>query len=171
MIQKLDAWAEKFHAGTDWLLDRVLLTLYAWVRGDPKELKWEKTLELYFGDVLRNEAGTLIVRRSYNLERTLGAPDTAQPAEIQAELVIGAVGSEFTLNIPSAELLNVDMVFVAIDNAQRTGPTGPKQSSVVIPVSASEYNTSSDVGRIRLSTVSAVDEAVTALFDGGFGEA
>ncbi len=128
------------------------------------EASTTETIELYFGDVLRNEAGTLIVRRSYNLERTLGVPDTAQPSEVQAEVVTGAVGNEFTLNVPSADLLNVDMTFVAIDNLQRDGATGPKQTGVLSPVASSEYNTSSDVGRIRLSVVSAVDENVTPLF-------
>ena len=47
LIQKLKAWAEKFHAGPDWLLDRALLTLYAWVRDDPEELEWQKTLDLH----------------------------------------------------------------------------------------------------------------------------
>ena len=128
------------------------------------EASTTETIELYFGDVLRNEAGSLIVRRSYNLERTLGAPDADLPAQIQSEVVVGAVGNEFTLNVPSADLLNVDMTFVATDNVQRDGATGPKQTGVLAPVAASEYNTSSDVGRIRLATVSAVDENVTALF-------
>src|SRR5690606_8159290 len=75
-----------------------------------------------------------------------------------------AVPNEFTLNIPQAELANVHVSFVATDNAQRDGATGPKQSSVQIFRSATEYNTSSDVGRIRLSTVSQTDEAPTALF-------
>lgn len=121
-------------------------------------------IRLFFGDVLRNETGALIKRRSYNIERTLGAPDDASPAQIQSEVLIGAVPNEFTLNIPSAELLNADLTFVATDNAQRDGVTGPKQTGVLDSFTAKEYNTSSDVTRIRLSTVSAVDAAPTALF-------
>lgn len=121
-------------------------------------------IRLFFGDVLRNETGSLITRRSYNVERTLGAPDDAAPAQIQSEVLIGAVPNEFTLNIPSADLLNADLTFVATDNAQRDGTTGPKQSSVQEPDTAKEYNTSSDVTRIRLSTVSSVSAAPTALF-------
>jgi hypothetical protein len=122
------------------------------------------TVRIFFGDVLRNETGSLIKRRSYNIERTLGAPDDSNLAEIQSEVLKGAVANEFTLNIPSAELVNTDFTFVAIDVEQRTGPTGPKQSSVQVFETAKEYNTSSDVGRIRLSTVSSTDEAPTALF-------
>lgn len=121
-------------------------------------------IRLFFGDVLRNETGSLITRRSYNVERTLGAPDDAAPAQIQSEVLIGAVPNEFTLNIPSADLLNADLTFVATDNVQRDGATGPKQSSVQEPDTAKEYNTSSDVTRIRLSTVSSVSAAPTALF-------
>lgn len=121
-------------------------------------------LRLFFGDVLRNETGSLIKRRSYNVERLLGAPDDTLPAEIQSEVLIGAVANEFTLNVPSAELLNADVTFLATDNEQREGSTGPKQTSVIAPFVAKEYNTSSDVSRIRLSTVSDVDASADPLF-------
>lgn len=121
-------------------------------------------IRIFFGDVLRNESETDIVRRSYNVERTLGAPDPSFPAQIQSEVLIGAVPSELSVNVPSADLLNVDFAFVATDNEQRDGPTGPKQTGVLNPFAASEYNTSSDIPRIRLATVSDTDEAPTALF-------
>lgn len=123
-----------------------------------------ETIRLFFGDVLRNEAGTLIVRRSYNLERTLGAPDTAQPAQVQSEILIGSVPNEVTLNIPSADLVNIDVGWVSIDSDTRTGAEGPKQTGVLAPVSAKEYNTSSDVGRLRLGLVSSISANVTPLF-------
>ncbi len=123
-----------------------------------------KTVRLFYGDVLRNETGSLIKRRTYNVERTLGAPDDSLPAQIQSEVLIGAVPKEFTLNIPQANLANVDLTFVATDNAQRDGATGPKQASVAEFRAASEYNTSSDIGRIRLAVVSDVNEAPSALF-------
>ncbi len=122
------------------------------------------TIHIYFGDVLKNEDAALIVRRSYNVERTLGAPDSAQPAQVQSEVLIGAVPNEFTLNVPSADLLNTDFSFVATDNVQRLHTTGPKQASVVDFPASSEFNTSSDVGRLRMSSVTLADEAPTALF-------
>lgn len=128
------------------------------------EVNAAQTIQLFFGDVLRNESGASIVRRSYNVERLLGAPDDAFPAQIQSEILIGAVPNEFTLNVPSAELLNADISFVATDNVQRDGPTGPKQTGVLDPFTAKEFNTSSDISRIRLSTVSDTDPAPTALF-------
>lgn len=123
-----------------------------------------QTIQLFFGDVLRNESGTLIKRRSYNLERTLGAADEALPANIQTEILVGAVANECVWNVPSADLLNIDLSFVATDNVQRVGATGPKQTGVIAPFSAKEFNTSSDVSRIKLASVSSLDEAPTALF-------
>ena len=122
------------------------------------------TIRLFYGDVLRNETGSLIKRRTYNIERLLGAPDDAFPAQIQSEVLKGAVANEFTLNVPSAELVNIDVSFVATDNEQRDAVTGPKQTSVQTFQPAREYNTSSDVGRIRLAVVSSSDEAPSALF-------
>lgn len=122
------------------------------------------TIQLFFGDVLRNETGSSIVRRTYQIERLLGAPDTSSPSDIQSEVLKGAVPNEFKLNVPSAELVNVDVSFMALDNEQRLAATGPKQSSVKSPYAAKEYNSSSDVGRIRLATISDTDEAPSALF-------
>jgi len=123
-----------------------------------------KLIRMFYGDVLRNETGALIRRRTYNIERTLGAPDDAQPSQIQSEVLLGAVPNEMSLNIPQADLASIDFTFLATDNEQRNGVTGPKQTGVIDSASATEYNTSSDVGRIRLGTVSSVDEAPSALF-------
>lgn len=128
------------------------------------EASTTETIQLFFGDVIRNESGTLITRRSYNVERILGVPDSDAPAEIQSEVLIGAVPSEMVLNIPSADLLNIDLSFVATDNEQRLGSVGPKQTGIVQPWAAKEYNTSSDIRRIRLSTISETDPAPLPLF-------
>lgn len=123
-----------------------------------------KTIRMFFGDVLKNESGALIKRRSYNLERLLGAPDSAQPSQIQSEVLKGAVANEFSLNVPSAELASVDMSFMATDNEQRISTVGPKQTGVLIFPAAKEYNTSSDVGRIRLSIINPASANPEALF-------
>ena len=129
-----------------------------------ESLSGGETIQMFYGDVLKNETGSLITRRTYNVERLLGAPDDASPADLQSEVLSGAVLNEVTFNIPQAELANVDFTFVALDNTQRDSTTGEKQSSVQDFAVATEYNTSSDIGRIRLGTVSATNEATSALF-------
>lgn len=128
------------------------------------EISTGLNIRIFFGDVIRNETGSLIKRRSYNVERLLGAPDDSFPTQIQTEVLVGAVPNEFTLNVPAADLLNADVTFVATDNAQRDAATGPKQISVMAPFTSKEYNTSSDVNRIRLSPVSQINAAPSSLF-------
>lgn len=123
-----------------------------------------ETIRLFFGDVLRNESGTSIKRRSYHIERTLGAPDDGNPSQIQSEYLKGAIPNEFTINIPTANLVNVDFTFVAIDHIQRSGSDGPLQANVISPQKADVYNTSSDFSRIKMATVSDTNEAPTPLF-------
>jgi hypothetical protein len=128
------------------------------------EANTTKLVDIYFGDVLKNETGTSIVRRSYHIERTLGAPDDASPSQIQSEYLKGAIPNEFTLNVPTANLVNIDLSFIATDHQQNDGATGPLQTSVAIPEAADVFNTSSDFSRIKMSTVSSVDDNPTALF-------
>ena len=140
------------------------LTLDKSVQAMQTEANTTKLVDIYFGDVLRNESGTSIVRKSFHLERTLGAPDDSSPSDIQSEYLKGAIPNEFTLNIPTANLVNTDFTFVAIDHQQQDAGDGPLQSSVTSPQSAEVYNTSSDFSRIKMATVSDTSEAPTALF-------
>ena len=123
-----------------------------------------ENIRIFFGDVLRNETGSNIVRKSFHLERTLGAPDSSEPSEIQSEYLLGAIPNEFTINVPNADLLNVDISFAAINNLQRTGEQGPLQTNVQIPERADVYNTSSDFSRIKMATVLDNDAAPQSLF-------
>lgn len=123
-----------------------------------------EAIKIFFGDVLRNEQGSSIVRRSYNLERTLGAPDDASPNDIQSEVLIGQVPNEVTINMPIAELVNMDFNFVGTNHVTRDSTTGEKQSSVQTPPAADIFNTTSDFSRIKMSVVSSTNEAPDALF-------
>jgi len=119
-----------------------------------------KTIQIFCGRVLKNEVGTAIVRRTYQLERTLGAPDEDQPTQIQSEYVIGAVPNELTINVPIADKITADLSFVGIDVEQRTGVTGVKTGTHNAVAEADAFNTSSDFARVRMSVVG----TATALF-------
>lgn len=123
------------------------------------------TLRLFFGRVLKNElaSASLIKRRTYNLERTLGAPDDANPTQIQSEYITGAVPNEYSLNLSSADKATFDMSFVGCDSEQRTGVTGVKSGTRPALAGLSAYNTASDVRRSRLNIVTATANA-TPLF-------
>lgn len=121
-------------------------------------------LEMFFGRVLKNELGSLIKRRSYNLERTLGAPDDALPAEIQAEYIIGAVPSEFSMVIPAANKVTANLSFVAGDSETIDGPTSLKSGTRPALVEAEAFNTSSDFSRIRMAIHVDGSEAPSPLF-------
>lgn len=123
-----------------------------------------KSISIYYGDVLRNETGIDIKRRSYHFERTLGASDSARSTEIQSEIIKGAVANELTLNIPTADIVNMDLGFIGIDHIQRSGGLGPLRITVESPEAADIFNTSSDFSRLKMSSVSDTEENPDALF-------
>lgn len=121
-------------------------------------------IEMYFGRVLKNELGSLVTRRTYQLERQLGAPDAAQPTQIQAEYITGAVPSELTINIPSADKVTINLSFVGADSETIDGATSLKSGNRPALTEADAFNTSSDFSRIRLATHVDGTEAPTPLF-------
>lgn len=122
------------------------------------------TVRMWLGRFLKNELSSLIVRRTYNLERTLGAPDDGSPSQIQSEYIIGAVPNELTINVAQADKITMDVSFVGADHETRTGATGVKTGTRPALVDTDAFNTSSDFSRIRLATIDATTEAPTPLF-------
>lgn len=122
------------------------------------------TVHVFFGRVLKNELGPLIVRRSYHLERQLGAPDTASPNAVQAEYIKGAVPSELSIVIEQADKINCDLSFVALDNEQTTAAEGIKAGTRATIDELDAFNTSSDFAALRLSVIDPGNPAPAALF-------
>lgn len=131
-----------------------------------------KTIRVFKGDVLKNEIGTLIKRRSLTIERTLGASDDDDLTLEQAEYVRGAVPNVFNLQANSADKLTAELSFVGLEsfaideNVSGADSLLSKISGVVrVPVEeADAFNTSSDFQRIRISTVSATSAFTDPLF-------
>ena len=128
------------------------------------EASTTETVQIFFGRVLKNELADLIVRQSYQLERAMGAPDTAEPSEIQAEYILGAFPNEFAMTVEAADKINCDYSFIAITNQQNVSTVGLKAGDRFGVVESDAYNTSTDFGRIKLSIVSSTDEAPDPLF-------
>lgn len=128
------------------------------------EVSATETVQIFFGRVLKNELAELIVRQTYQMERQMGAPDTAQPTQIQAEYVLGAFPNEMEMVIESADKINCNYSFVAITNDQNSATVGIKSGTRIGVVESDAYNTSTDFSRIKLSTVSSTNEAPDPLF-------
>lgn len=125
------------------------------------EVGTAKTIELYYGSVLKNESDPDdIVRRTYQLERALGEDDDGE----MSEYLVGAGANELTINIAQADKITCDLSFVATDNEQRTGLEDLKTGDRPALVNADPFNTSSDFSRIKLALVTDTNSAPADLF-------
>ncbi len=86
------------------------------------------------------------MRRTYQLERTLGSDDDG----VMSEYLVGAVANEWKMNIAQADKITMDLSYVATDNVQYTGLQGVKAGTRPDLVESSAFNTSSDFSRIKM---------------------
>lgn len=123
-----------------------------------------KTIRLFFGRVLRNEDTSLIVQRTYQFERTLGYPDTAEPTEAQAEYLVGVLANELTFKFSTADKLTAELSFIAAEHELVDHNVGLKSGTRPAIEEATGFNTSSDFSRIKMNVVDASNENPLALF-------
>lgn len=124
-----------------------------------------KTIQIFVGRCLKNEA--LVAsqkRRTYTLERSLGAPDSASPSQIQGQYVSGAVPSEMKLNLKGQNKVDIDLSFMGTQSSVVTGPTGLKAGTRSTLNSGTIFNTSSDFSRIKLASADSVNPAALVPF-------
>jgi len=120
-----------------------------------------KSVRIFTGVVIRNENDpALIVRRSYDLERTLGNDADG----VMSEHLIGSIANEFTLNYKQGDIVTADLTFMACDNTQRTGAQGLVTGDRPSLVETDAFNSVSDFARIKLSSVDPINSAPVPLF-------
>ena len=122
-----------------------------------------QTIRIFWGDTLKNEQDTAIVKRTYQLERTLGQPDDAS-SDTQSEYVVGAFPNECEFNFKTADKLTANLSFIAQDYEVRTAATGVKSGTRPALEDADGVNTSSDVPRSYLALVSDTNSLPDRLF-------
>jgi hypothetical protein len=114
-----------------------------------------KTVRIFFGRVLKNEVGTLVQRQTVQFERTLGAPDSANPTQIQAEYITKCIADTMELNVKTADKLTAKMTFQGSDQETRNGVTGVKAGNRPVLASQDAFNSSSNVVRLHLAVLDA----------------
>lgn len=117
---------------------------------------------VFLPTALRNETGNKIVRTSYQFERTLGSLDGNDPP--QAEYVIGAVPSTYTMNLPTAEKITTDWTYTACDGKMHKQADGLKPGTRPLLQEADAFNTSTDLKRVVMSRVHDMATAPAPLF-------
>lgn len=122
------------------------------------------TIRIFIGRLLINETGTLIKRRTYQLERTLGSPETTAPNDVQVEYLTGSVPNEMAINLTTAEKLTLDLSFLSMDHELRDRTEGVKAGARPEIVEADAYNTSNDVSRIKMSVIDTATSNPLPLF-------
>lgn len=123
-----------------------------------------KTIRLIMGRAIKNEQGSLIVRKSYQFERTLGAPDDASPNAVQAEYLTGCIADQLEINVKQADKVTAKLSFLSKDYQTRNAGTGVKSGTRLVLQEADAYNSTSHVVRASLAVINPLSATPSDLF-------
>ena len=110
-----------------------------------------KSLQVFFGDVLKNETGSDIVAKTYRVERSLGAPDLDAPLAIQGDALKAAMANELSISIPEKEIITLDFGFMAGDYVTLKSTDGLYPGTREVLKEQDAFNSSGDIKRERLA--------------------
>jgi len=113
-----------------------------------------KLISLFIGRRLRNRTGSAIKRRSYQFERSLGAPNSASPGQVQYEYVTGAAPSIAKIDLSTADKVMVDLEYIGLGYETLDAATGKKSGTRPTLESGDAYNASNHVKRTSLRLAS-----------------
>ncbi len=120
-----------------------------------------KTIKIYFGRALKNELAASQVRKTYQLERLLGAPETSSSTN-QSEYITGCIPDEITFNLEAAKKVEVNVKFTGMDYETRDYTTGPKSATRPALTAEDAFNFTNHAKRIKLARVPTTGSAANA---------
>lgn len=111
-----------------------------------------KTIQIFFGTVVRNEDDcTLIVARSYTMERQYGCGDDAE-----ADYVKGASANQMTITVPTPAAdakVTVDLAYIATGSFERTAEEGLLDGDRVGALNEPAFKPGLDVYQHKLAVI------------------
>lgn len=75
-----------------------------------------KTIELYFGTVIRDEDAALQVLHTYSIMRHTGNPDLDAPNAVQAEVITRCVANQLKITVPEEDKITCSLSFMGADS-------------------------------------------------------
>lgn len=124
------------------------------------------TLQIFYGLLIRDESDPeLIKRRTVTMLRSISGKESTK--DRVAELLTGSAGNELTLNLAQADFVTCDLGYISsrhvvLDESVDSGAFKSWQFNN-LPVDDA-YNTSSDIGVLRMFEVKGVNQNPAPLF-------
>ncbi len=113
-----------------------------------------KTIRIFWANrLVKNEVGSSIVTKTYQVERTLGAPDDALPSQIQAEYGVKTYFNQMVFTYNTGDKITWDLMAMPSTHELRSASTGVKSGNRPAIDSDSMFNTSSNVRLNRMKVI------------------